>query len=548
MEQSQLFFPAHVIRKLIDGQDVESYLSLLPPAWKEIGRNVSACPNSPTLRSQAFEASIAHLPNGMEIRKAVFAADLKADLHQHQDLADQIPVPPLPAACLVPIQPGDNACFWLDMYNCFSKDWSPRGYDGFHESCGLWVLSTSAAGRVVVHLGKPRFTSLYIALVARTSSFSKSTTAGIALAVLKSAGMSHLLMPDNATPQKFLTEMKAVLPEDYAGLDDLGQIYARMKIAFAGQRAWFYDEFGQGIAAMMRREGPMTEFRGLMRRLDDTPERYECGTIGRGSDVIEHPYLSLLVSMTPADIAPFAQRGSSLWGDGFLARFALVTPPTGAKRRGRFPKGERVIPNELIAPLQAWHKRLGIPEVELKVEKVTGKDGKATSMERAHVKPVKPVILELADEVFEAFYAYDEGLNEICSKNTIEDLDGNYGRFSEKALRIAALFASMSQSPQVKLAHWAKAQAVTERWRAGLHNLHHQINTPHITEEVINEDRILKIIQKLKGASAREIHQYTKLPARQIQSMLDGLIQSELIVKETNGRMTRYHFIDEVEP
>ncbi len=40
-------------------------------------------------------------------------------------------------------------------------------------------------------------------------------------------------------------------------------------------------DFGQGIADMMRRKGSLTDFRSLLRRFGDTPNRYESGTIGR---------------------------------------------------------------------------------------------------------------------------------------------------------------------------------------------------------------------------------------------------------------------------
>jgi hypothetical protein len=341
--------------------------------------------------------------------------------------------------------------------------------------------------------------------------------------------------------------MKSVLPEDYAELDDFGKSRILNKIASAGQRGWYFEEFGQGIAAMMRREGPMTDFRGLLRRFDDTPDRYESGTIGRGNDLVERPYLALLASMTPADLAPFAQRGSSLWGDGFLARFALITPPNGAHRRGRFPKGERIIPENLYLPLQAWNKRLGIHQVDLLDEKGMGKDGKNISTLRAKVKPAEPVVLGLADDVFEAFYAYDDGLNDVCSKMAIEDMDGNYARFSEKALRLATIFASISNSSRVEMAHWARAQAVTERWRAGLHFLHQQINSPMPSQILETEERIMRVLRRLKGASVREIRQQTRLPAREINQILEGLMEAELVAKEAVGKSTKFMLLEEVE-
>ena len=354
-------------------------------------------------------------------------------------------------------------------------------------------------------------------------------------------------MPDNSTPQKFLMEMKSALPDDYAELDEFGKTRILNKISSAGQRGWYFEEFGQGIAAMMRRDGPMTDFRGLLRRFDDTPERYESGTVGRGNDLVEGPYLALLVSMTPADLAPFAQRGSSLWGDGFLARFALVTPPNGARRRGRFPKGERVIPENLYLTLQAWNKRLGIPQVELQDERGTSKDGKNINTLRAKVKPADPVVLELNDDVFEAFYAYDDGLNEVCTKMALDDLDGNYGRISEKALRLATIFASINNSAKVELSHWARAQAVTERWRAGVHFLHQQINSPMPSQVLETEERILRVLRSLKGASVREIRQQTRLPAREVNQILEELIEAELVAKEAVGKTTKFLMLEDAD-
>ncbi len=575
---------AKVIRKLIDGQDMDDYIANLREPWKEIARNIAACPESPSQRSLALEASLAQIAardqkadpksgaanpvnsgstvsandldgsiadlTGAEIadmiRNAVFAADVKADLQPAQEFFDHDNVHPLPKSCRIDPLAGATACHWLDTYIKFSKEWSPRGYEGFHEGCGAFILSTIAARRPLVHLGKPRYPSLYIALTARTSSYSKSTTAGIALATLKRAGLDHLLMPDNATPQKFLMEMKAALPEDFAELDEPGKKRVLDQLAFAAQRGWFYDEFGQGIASMMRREGPMTDFRGLLRRFDDTPDRYESGTVGRGTDVVERPYLAMLASLTPADLAPFAQRGSSLWGDGFLARFALITPPTWARRRGRFPKGERIIPEEIYQPLQEWHQRLNLPRVELIDEKINGKDGKAMSMQRVKVHLGWPNVLELSEEVYEAFYAYDDGLNEICNRLAMDDLDGNYSRFSEKALRLATLFASFANSPKIQFDHWARAQTIAESWRFGLHFLHEQLNTPRISEELETEDRILRIIKRLKSATVREIRQYSKLPTKLIYANLEGLEEAGLISKSPEGRTVKFVYVEEI--
>jgi hypothetical protein len=84
-----------------------------------------------------------------------------------------------------------GACSWLEAYVEFSRTWSPRAYDDFHVSIGLWLLSTVAGRRITVDLSGERYTNLYLALLARTGLHAKSTTANIGMAVLKEAGLTH---------------------------------------------------------------------------------------------------------------------------------------------------------------------------------------------------------------------------------------------------------------------------------------------------------------------------------------------------------------------
>ena len=68
-------------------------------------------------------------------------------------------IPNLPAEVQAKSDLGDNACPWLDGYIEFSRQMSPRGYDGFHEAIALWLLSTIAARRLVLMMGNKKFFS-----------------------------------------------------------------------------------------------------------------------------------------------------------------------------------------------------------------------------------------------------------------------------------------------------------------------------------------------------------------------------------------------------
>lgn len=384
-------------------------------------------------------------------------------------------IPELPAGTLVP--ENEIACRWLEEYIAFSKRWTPRSHDGFHEDCGMWLLSTISAGRTVLHFGDKKLASLYIALVAYSSIWAKTSAAKIAKQVIRNAELSFLLADDESTPQSFVRSMATKIPDDYGQMSEQQQDETKLRLAFAAQRGWSYDEFGQKINAMMQRHGHMADYRGLLRRIDDHDESYSSSTISRGTDHLEKPYLALLASMTPADLRPFAGRGAELWGDGFFARFAFSTPgPDEQRSKARFPDGQRIIPDTLIMPLKKWHDRLGTRSVDIvEISDDDEKNGKKKKYELAlgdHPEETCTFGLGVPD----AYYRYHDALIDLCDAHHNKDLIGNYTRFAEKALRIAMLFASLENDGHIELRHLARAQRITERWRQSLHYLIDQLS------------------------------------------------------------------------
>lgn len=449
-------------------------------------------------------------------------------------------MPELPISARHDPKAAATASPWLDAYIDYSRVWSPRAHDDFHESTGLWMLSTVAARRIAIDFGKRRFTSLYIALASRTSVFAKSTTAEIAQAVLQTAGLSYLLAPDDSTPQAFVKGMTYHVPTDWAELPFEKQEERKRKLAFAAQKGWYFDEFGQKVSSMMREGGFMADFRGLLRKFDDTPDVYEYDSISRGSDVAYAPYLALLANLTPADLKPFAKRGAALWSDGFWARFAFLTPSLSAERKnGRFPRQERLIPNRLVAPLVAWHKRLGIPDVEV-VDRGAKHD--------ALVTPQTPTLCVYGDDVYEAYYRYSDALTDLIIKSQLTDLDGNYNRLPEKALRVAALLASLENGGKIEMRHWHRAQQVAEVWRQNLHNLYEQTiedgDTPKI---VAMEDKIIRLIADKGPRTVREIVQGIHgLDSNQAKVLVKSMTDTGFLAQMKDGRAERYRL--EVEP
>ena len=111
----------------------------------------------------------------------------------------------------------------------------------------------------------------------------------------------------------------------------------------------------------------------------------------------------------------------------------------------------------------------------------------------------------------DAFYNYFDGLLDLADELDQHDLDGNYARFSEKALRIAMLFAAIERTTVIEMRHWARAQEITEEWRVNLHDLVAELEQrpPKDRQEV--EDQVLEQLTRLsreKGrCTAREIAQ-----------------------------------------
>ena len=539
---------ASAITQIIDDRasSVED-LDTWPESWAAIGRACIEAIDQGKDTGAAIEKTIESL-NGdsAAIRRELYAAANSRFKGTQEDIGDTRPgeIPELPDFAGLPEDLGRDASPWLDLYIGFSRRWSPRSFDGFHEACALWLLSTIAARRVVVTCGKQEFTNLSLMLCGRTTMHAKSSATDIAMDVLHTCGLEYLLAPDEATPQSFVRFLTgADLPTNFDALDEERRTSAQLRLGFAGQKGWFAEEFGSWLASMMRTDGHMADFRGLLRRFDDCPPEYSRSTIARQTERIQRPYLSLIGNLTPADLRPLAKKGSLLWGDGFLARFAFITPLDGEILTGRFPRDRRVIPAEISQPLVEWHHRLGLPQVTIQ----SSPDGTPSAI----VIPPKPSEAIISDEVWNAFYSYNEALLLIAEQSDLTDLDGNYGRLHIKALRIAALLASLENCRQIEMRHWARAQEITERWRIYTHRLYKQVTQAQGSAQPNIEDKILSILARwqgkgpyVEGMTANEISRFIEgVDRATIKSHAERLVEAGDLKKHIpqGTRADRYY-------
>ena len=457
---------------------------------------------------------------------------------------NSVDMPRLPDAAYIDPERGRNASPWLSAYATLSRQWSPRAFEDFHTACGLWLLSTVAARRVVLHLGGPRYSNLYIALIARSSLWAKSTTAKIVTQTLGKAGLSFMLAPDDSTPQRFIADLVRKVPDNWQDMDYTERALVSQRLALPASRGWFYEEFGQKIDAMLAPGGFMSEFRGILRAFDDCPETYQYASIGRGLDEVQQPYIAMLGNMTPADLRRATRKHDALWQDGFWARWAFITPPASVNSsRARFPLGQREIPSVIYEPIQEWHQRLGMPE--LTFEERFDDKGKGTGAYDAYADPVHRAEVTIDADVLDAFYAYHDGLLDIVEASENRDLNGNYARFAEKALRIGILVTSLENHNRITMPVWALAQSITERWRQSLHELYTQANEPEPSEAMAIEDRAYEIVEKLGEPTAMGVGRYLHMSSKEAADILDGMVSAgKLLCVATTRRGTRRYSTD----
>lgn len=439
-----------------------------------------------------------------------------------------------------------SACQWLNDYKEYSRKASPEGYEDFHEDCGLFDLASVSGRRVRIPIGNGEHTPLSITLVAKPGTYAKSTTAEVAVNVLRAARLDWRLGSDETTPQKLLTDMAGThVDKKYCHWDESRKEEYRERKAMSAQVAWYCDEFGELVQSINKSTGPMADLKKLILKFDNCPPVYSTSTQARGREEIINPFLTFLGVMTPANIKKNAKESSEEWGNGFWSRFVFSCAPDDDGIDAPF-EYEYPVPPALSEPLFEYHQRLGVPEIE--IEEVTDKKGESViDYVITQTKALPETIID-HKPVAEYWIRYRSALKKLL-KDVPEDLKASYIRLPTRALRVAALFASFEGLDHIELKHWAKAQEITERWRFNLHRFYAQVNASEIQVTLTKtiEEKIVAYCEQNAEATdldkiptPRNLSRYTRAAVGLLQTILIDLERAKILSKKTRGKATYY--------
>ena len=463
--------------------------------------------------------------------------------------------PTLPAYATIDDQVGVDACPWLDEYVAYSCTWSTRAWSSFHTAVGLWVMSTIAARRVMVvgPAGQLDHTGLFLLLTAPTSTYAKTTTARIGLDAITDAGLSHLLLPDDLTPQALVRRMSATSVTLPTSVSPKTKDNAECVLQFAAQRGWIYEEFGSKLTAMMNDASNHSEYKRLFRALFDSLHTFETETLTRGNEKIHRPYIALLGNLTPADLVRYAGKNNNLWNDGFWPRFIFASPPKDtAADYTTAPTGIRATPRHITAPLRDWHTSMRIPETVTTIDTIEKNKTKKTADVKTPDVKENYIITKDPDahpetvigwdvDAHAAMLRYDRAMVTMC-QDINEDLRGLYTRQPNKTVRIAGLFASMARSDTITLSHYARAQSIMESFRAELHNVYDTTATTTVETGARKiEDKLIQLIGKnLTGVTKRDIYRRSHLDTETVEKTLLRLQANGIITRTDGPKTTTY--------
>jgi hypothetical protein len=424
---------------------------------------------------------------------------------------------------------------WLDAYVAYAAQAAPMAPASFHEAAGLFAAALAVARRLCARSDAVTlYPNLYVAYVAESGIYTKTSALKVMLDVLARAGLRHLLLPAKLTPEALVDKMSVGLVDDKLPEHKLLRLLREK--AFAAQRGWVVEEVSSLFGSLER------EFNKSMKELllslyDGT--NYDASTITRGDSEVRDPYLSFFGVSTPMLMGPhFANQEH--WASGLWSRFIPLVPRPDEPPVWREPTGVREAPAEVVAGLRRVYELFPRPEADIVADEEKGiRWVEVTGM---------PAPLEATFEpaAWAAWHAYRKATTyDLLRGGAVEPvLASSYSRFGTQLVKVALLLAAMDAEPEsgvvlVRAAHVARAQQIVERWRATLHHIHAEQG---LTAETQLMQRIQRQLQRAEGGgmTVRDLCMRLRATAREVGEALDILRRAGRVAgvqaRAKNGR------------
>jgi hypothetical protein len=223
-------------------------------------------------------------------------------------------------------------------------------------------------------------------------------------------------------------------------------------------------------------------------------------------------------------------KNAELWGDGLFARFLFVTPDT--RPVDAFYRQSLITPPELAEHLN----KLAFTRLRMPQEDITGE-----------AKAPPAVEAEISQDVWKKWQSYRSGIFKLLTKREVsEKLYAIYGRLHTTAMKIAMLLAASDYAEMaegnplvIRMEHWARAQLITEGYRASLHRLVEDASRPVDDEDQELAEKLLIRIKTSTRNSRRELAQDLHMTAGVQRARLDVLILQLIndgVVEETETK------------
>lgn len=464
-----------------------------------------------------------------EIQSAILAVDPSKPPPTTSRKDVEITIPALPAAAVLSKEAEAAGSFvgaWVDDVLDWAKHRSPMTPETFLLAGTLFSLGLAISRRVCVHIHGPVFPHFYILWVARTSVYRKTTGLSAIYDLIYKA-MPHMLFPEELTPEAFILTSAGHRPSNYDNLGAYAKKMVDKGVIHAAQRGLILDE-ASGLFAQGKKDY-MAGSEEMWLRGFDAPPMYTRETKNDGRMIINALAFSLLGATTPA--AFIRSVPTDGWDTGLTARFLLCFPESRLPySSGQLSASDYEPPTDLVKRLAALYNALPLPEQN-------------KALESNELPPKLPTLWATVDKaVFGPLSAYSQALayDLIWDGNLDSRLHGNYSRLPVYTQKIMLALAAIDWADakshgeiRITLGHYARAQQITELFRASLHRLVAGLSQ---TREAEQEDQILAHLEKFpEGETERDILRRTGMPRKSIQDALESLQEAGLVTTDVSS-------------